>query len=168
MIVKSELAEALNSLPKSIRDKLEAVAETIDNNVRSKIIKKHLNDPAFFGSMSVLLGEIIAGCGLSGSIAKSFLRRMVEVAQRVQAGKSSNTPAQLDTPGKRALYNNLSQNESFATQLDETIRRVRPNGWRGNQAKENEIKKALLPLLNNDPTEEVERIFPIIKAQVKY
>jgi predicted metal-dependent hydrolase len=37
----------------------DAVAETIENNVRSKIIKEHLNDPAYYDKMSALLDEII-------------------------------------------------------------------------------------------------------------
>ena len=38
----------------------DAIAETIENNVRSKIIKEHLNDPAYYDRMSTLLEEIIA------------------------------------------------------------------------------------------------------------
>ena len=52
----------------------------------------------------------------------------------------------------------------LALKIDETVRRVRPNAFRGNQAKENVIKAALLPLLGNDRAE-VERIFLIIKAK---
>lgn len=55
----------------------------------------------------------------------------------------------------------------LAMTLDFAVRRVRPDGWRGHQAKENTIKGALLPLLNNDEAE-VERIFLIIKAQGEY
>lgn len=54
-----------------------------------------------------------------------------------------------------------------AVEIDETIRRVRPAHWRDNQAKENTIKRALLPLLDGD-AEEVERVFRIIKAQLEY
>jgi len=36
-----------------------AIAETIENNVRRKIIKEQLNDPAFYEKMSALLDEII-------------------------------------------------------------------------------------------------------------
>jgi len=54
-----------------------------------------------------------------------------------------------------------------AQQIDETIKRVRPDGWRGIYARENVIKAALLPLLENDVSE-VERIFLIIKAQKEY
>ena len=49
----------------------------------------------------------------------------------------------------------------------QAVRRVRPDDWRGHQARENEIKRALLPLLKND-VDEVERIFLIIKAQREY
>ena len=72
-----------------------------------------------------------------------------------------------DTPGKRALYNNLNKNEELALKIDEVVRRVRPNTFRGNLPKENVIKHALLPLLGKDRAE-VERIFLIIKAQSEY
>jgi hypothetical protein len=48
--------------------------------------------------------------------------------------------------GKRALYNNLSHSEELALKIDETVRKTRPDGWRGHQAKENTIKTAILPL----------------------
>ena len=44
---------------------------------------------------------------------------------------------------------------------------VRPDDWRGHQARENEIKRALLPLFDND-VQEVERVFLIIKQQREY
>ena len=56
---------------------------------------------------------------------------------------------------------------SLALAIDETVRRIRPDDWRGHQARENEIKRALLPLLQND-AQEVERVFLIIKAQREY
>jgi type I restriction-modification system DNA methylase subunit len=68
---------------------------------------------------------------------------------------------------KRALYNNLNQNEDLALKIDAVVQRVRPNAFRGNQPKENVIKAAMLPLLGNDRAE-VERIFLIIKAQPEY
>jgi type I restriction enzyme R subunit len=55
----------------------------------------------------------------------------------------------------------------LALDIDETVRRVRPDDWRGHQARENEIKRALLPLLHGS-AQEVERIFLIIKQQGEY
>ena len=189
VLVKSGMAEAINSLPDGIKSNKGAVAETIANNVRSKIIKEHLNDPVFYDKMSVLLKEIIADLKAKRIDYEEFLKRIAEVAKQVQAGKSDDTPAKLDTPGKRALYNNLNKPQTqkpgivadgagvyrvagdpalaLALEIDATVRQVRPAGWRGHKARENTIKAALLPLLGNDKTE-VERIFLIITAQREY
>jgi hypothetical protein len=34
---------------------------------------------------------------------------MADVAKQVQTGMATDTPAKLDTPAKRALFNNLTQ-----------------------------------------------------------
>ena len=134
---------------------------------RSKIIKEHLNDPAFYEKMSALLDEIIAARKARAIEYEEYLKRIALLAKRVEAGQAEDTPEHLDTPGKRALYNNLQQNEELALKIDETVKRMRPDGWRGIQTRENIIKGALLSLLGNDAAE-VERIFLIIKAQNEY
>jgi type I restriction enzyme R subunit len=50
--------------------------------------------------------------------------------------------------------------------IEETVKRVRRDSWRGHQAKENEIKRALYGVLHD--IDEVKRIFPVIKAQSEY
>ena len=167
LIVKSGIAEALNNLPKGIRNNRNAVAETIANNVRSKVIKERLSDPAYYDKMSVLLNEVLADLKAQRISYEEFLKRIAEIAKNVQEGKSDETPAKLNTPAKRALFNNLNGNEELALKIDETVRRVKPNAFRGNQAKENVIKAALMALLGNDAAE-VERIFLIITAQREY
>jgi hypothetical protein len=94
-------------------------------------------------------------------------QKIADLATKVQSGTADSTPKTLDTPGKRALFNNLGQDEALALRIDAEVRRVRPDGFRGNQAKENIIKFALLPLLGGDATE-VQRVFSIIKAQPEY
>ncbi len=167
LIVRSGIAEAVNTLPDGIKTNKDAVAETIANNVRSKIVKERPNDPAFYDKMSALLAEIIADLKAKRIDYEEFLQKIGTLAREVQAGKTGDTPEKLDTPAKRALYNNLNRDEVLALQIDEAVRRVKPAGFRGNLAKENVIKRALLPLLNKD-REEVERVFLIIKAQAEY
>ena len=53
-----------------------------------------------------------------------------------------------------------------ALTIDEAVKRVRPDGWRGVQAREQVIKAALHKVLQDES--EVERIFLIIKAQSEY
>ena len=76
---------------------------------------------------------------------------------------ADDTPERLRIrPGKRALYNNLEKNEALALKIDETVKRTRPDDWRGDQAREHVIKAALYDILGDEA--EVERIFLIIKA----
>jgi type I restriction enzyme, R subunit len=84
----------------------------------------------------------------------------------VNVGSAADTPDELDTPGKRALYNNLGQEKELAILLDRKIKQVRPDGWRGVQPREQIIKQGLYELLGDES--EVERIFIIIKAQSEY
>jgi len=166
LIVKSGIAEAITSQLGGLKGNKNAIAETIENNVRSKIIKEHLNDPAYYEKMSVLLDEIIKFRKEQAEKYEEYLKRIAELAKRVEAGQAEDTPEKLDTPGKRALYNNLNQNEDLALRIDKTVKQIRPDGWRGVQARERVIKAALYGVLQN--VAEVERVFLIIKQQKEY
>jgi len=166
LIVKTGIADAINSLPKGIKGSKEAVAETIENNVRSKIIKDHLIDPAFFEEMSVLLSTIIKERKDNAIGYEEYLKKIAELAKRVQKGTGESTPEVLNTPAKKVLYNNLGKNEGLAIAVHETVINYRPDGWRNNDAKENIIKARLYEVLGD--VDEVERMFPIIKKQSEY
>ncbi len=131
LIVKSGIANAINSQLGGLKGNQNAIAETIENNVRKTIIKEHLNDPAYFEKMSALLDEIIAARKAKAVDYEAYLKRIAELAKRVQVGQAEETPAKLNTPGKRALYNNLSHNEELALRIDETIRRRGPTAGVG-------------------------------------
>jgi type I restriction enzyme R subunit len=104
--------------------------------------------------MSSLLDEIIAA-----RIPEAYRRTGEESGRR----PAEDTPQQIDTPGRRALYNNLGRNGDLALKIDEVVRNTRPDGWRGIQARERVIKAALYGVLQNE--DEVERIFLIVKQQ---
>ena len=167
LIVKSGIADAINSLPKGIRNSKEAVAETIANNVRSKIVKDHLNDPAFYDKMSSLLKEIIASLKRKAIEYEEYLLKVAALAAQVHAGHSGDLPKALVTSGLRALYNNLEKDEALALRVDEVVKDARPDDWRGNRPRENQIKAALLPVLGGNVAE-VERIFAVIQQHREY
>ena len=183
LIVKTGIANAISRLPNGLKGNKDAVAETIENNVRSKIIKEHLNDPAYYDKMSALLDEIIATRKAKAIEYEAYLKQIAELAKRVEAGQAEDTPKQLDTPGRRALYNNLKERSSatskniaadsaaantldIAMRIDAAVKHVRPDGWRGIQAREQVIKSALYGILQDEA--EVERIFLIIRQQREY
>jgi type I restriction enzyme R subunit len=167
IIVKTGIADAIASLPNGIRGSKEAVAETIENNVRKKIIREHLIDPAYFEKMSKLLDEIIRERRDNAINYETYLKKIAELSKMVNnTGYNISVPAELKTREQRALYNNLGKDEKLAVKIDEAIKSVKKAGWRGNLAKENEIKAELYRILND--VKEVERIFAIIKEQSGY
>lgn len=190
LIVKTGIANAINSHLGGLKGDKNAIAETIENNVRMKIIKEHLNDPAYYEKMSALLSEIIAARKAKALEYEEYLKRIAELAAKVEAGHADDAPEVLKkSPGIRALYNNLLiddptvkasrvkdgsiPNEAgqakvleLAVKIDETIKDRRPDGWRGVQAREQVIKAALYEILKD--VEAVERIFLIVKAQKEY
>ncbi len=116
--------------------------------------------------MSKLLDEIIAARKAKALSYEEYLKKVAELVKKVAAGKSEDTPASLNTPGKQALYNNLGQDEALALKIDGEVRETRPDSWRGVETRERVIKKALFDILQDEA--EVERIFKIVEAQGEY
>ena len=185
IIVKTGIGDAINTLPNGIKNNKEAVAETIENNVRKKIIKEHLIDPAFFEDMSKLLLEIIKERKANAISYEEYLKKIAELVKKVNEGKSDETPDILKTPAQRALYNNLGKDENLAILIDKAVKISKRDDWRGNLAKEREIKASIYKELmayskntNKDITNEppasyniknkVEKIFKIIREQKEY
>lgn len=166
LIVKSGIGKAVEDLPAGIKGNDDAVAETIENNVRAKIVKESLTDPAYFAKMSALLDEVIAARKAKAIEYEDYLKQIAALAKRVQAGQSDDLPPSLNSPGKRALFNNLQQNEALALQVDSAIKGSRPDGWRGVTTRENVIKAAIHAILKDKA--DVERIFAIIREQGEY
>jgi type I restriction enzyme R subunit len=166
LIVKTGIANAIATRLSAIKNNTAAVAETIENNVRSKIIKEHLTDPAYYDRMSTLLDEIIKARKAKAIEYEEYLKQIAELVKQVEVGKAPETPETLDTPGKRALYNNLNQNEDLALEIDEVVKLVRPDAWRGVEPRERIIKQALYAIFED--IDEVERVFLIVKAQKEY
>ncbi len=166
LIVNSGISDAIGTLPQGIKSNQQAVAETIENNVRQKIIRDHLIDPAFFEEMSTLLTAIIHERKNQALSYSDYLTKIAELAKKVNEGKKDNVPEILTTQSQRALYNNLSNDVSLAMACDEAVRYSKQDNFRGDLVKERNIKKALYNVLNDEV--EVERIFQIIVNQKEY
>ncbi len=189
LVVKSGLAAAIDSLPASVRANKDAVAETIANNVRSRIIREHLHDPAFYDRMSKLLAEVLADLRARRVDYEEFLKRMAAIAAQVQAGSAADAPEPLaKSPALRAVYNMLASMTArsdiaaetrvpfgddppdamldLAQALDARLRTGAPDGWRGVLAKERAVKLLLFEVLKDEAL--VEQLFPVVKAQAEY
>jgi type I restriction enzyme, R subunit len=104
LIVNTGIAEAIAQQLGALQGNKNAVAETIENNVCSKIIKEHLNDPAYYEKMSALLDEIIAARKAKAIEYEDYLQRIAALAKQVEAGQADDAPEVLkQSPALRAL-----------------------------------------------------------------
>lgn len=185
IIEKIGIDKAVDTLPGGIKKDKGAIAETIENNVRRKIIKEHLIDPSFYENMSTLLAEIIKERKANALSYEEYLKKIAELVKQVNDGKADDAPVSLKTPAQRALYNNLGKDVQLATLIDMAIKKAKRDGFRGNLAKEREVKAAIYTTLtensqNNgtinlgDPPvsygliQTVERIYKIVVEQKEY
>ena len=92
LIVKTGIYNAIDTQLGGLKEDRNAVAETIENNVRSKILKEHLVDPSYYEKMSALLDEIIADRKAEAIEYEEYLRRIARLAREVAAGLAEDTP----------------------------------------------------------------------------
>jgi hypothetical protein len=94
--------------------------------------------------------------------------RLVELAGRVQEPSEAGAyPTSMDTPAKRALYDNLDGDENVAVRIDTAVRHTRKDDWRGNRFKEREVFRAVHEELGEYETR-ADEIFEIFKSQREY
>ena len=115
------------------------------------------------------------------------MKEIEKLARDLQRGHREGLSPRLNTPGKKALFNSLFQQvktgmaaepdpellalrekeaEELALRIDETVRKVKPDDFRGHKAKERVVKAALYGVLQDE--ERVAEVFDIIVAQKEY
>jgi len=160
-------ADAVNALPAGIAASKKAVAETIENNLRRVITDEQPVNPKYYEKMSELLDTLILERKDKALEYEQYLAKIVELTKKVKnPGGGTAYPQSLDTPAKRALYDNLGGDENIAIDLDEVIRSTKKDDWRGNRMKEKEVRIAIRKRLGDD--ELVDEIFKLVKKQDEY
>ena len=160
-LIELNLDKALGNLPKSIRGNKEAVAETIENNVRSKIVEKHLLDPLFYDKMSALLLDLIAKRKKDSIKYENYLQELVALVTQVNnGGNAEDFPEKINTTGRKAIYNYL-QDEELTLVCDKAIQYAKQDDFRNNVQKQNLIKQAILNVVKDE--EQTLNIYSIIE-----
>ena len=164
--------DAFKEIPEKTSRNKEAMAETIENNLRKVIIEEQVTNPAYYENMSTLLDELIAQRKSQTQEYEEYLNQLVDLTQKIkEPEKSTNYPGGINTNAKRALYDNLDHNETLAAELDEAIRYTKKDSWRDNKFKIREVRLKIEEVLNangNASPEEVDRILDIVKNQHDY
>lgn len=146
-------AAAVEALPDGIRKDPEAVAETIENNVRRLLVDEHAVNPKYYDRMSELLDALIARRRSEALDYKSYLDEVAALArQALTPHAAGEYSAALDTPGRRALYDNVDRDEALALNLDTAVRRARQDGWRDHKLKAKQVRNAIRAVLAGIPS----------------
>ena len=163
--------EGVEKLPEGIGENRTAVAETIENNARKIIVDMNPTNPMYYNKMSHLLDSLILERKKNALEYSEYLREIVELAKKVKSSSSNEYPKTINSRAKMALYDNLNNNESLAVDLDESIRRNKFEGWRGNTYKErvirNQIKRTLERFGITDESE-IEKVMNLVRNQDDY
>ena len=180
-------AAAVDALPPAIKLNQEAVAETIENNVRKLIIDESPINPKYYEKMSELLDALIALRKQAALDYATYLAKIVELTKLAKNGPGGAAyPPSLNTPATKALYDNLGKDEALALAVDKAVRDNAQAGWRDdNIFKIRKMRKAIQDVLYPDvgsfgalreesPDEkakqqaEVDRILELVKKQNVY
>ena len=179
---------AVDSLPDGIRSNHEAIAATVENNLRRLIVDEMAVNPKYYTEMSKLLDALILQRKQDALNYKTYLAKIVDLTRNTTQPKTTRYPYTINNPGRRALYDNLKEHtqtleehilknkaadtaadtaETIALALDDAIRSVKKADWRGNKFKEREVRNAIRSVLG-DHEDLVDKFFEIVKAQHDY
>jgi type I restriction enzyme R subunit len=145
----------------------EAVAETIENNVRKVINEERQTNPKYYDRMSALLDQLIQDRKKHVIDYKEYLDKIKKIAANMgRKGDADDYPSSIKTEARRALYDNLDQDEELAITLDNVIKANKLDGWRDGGIKEKKLAMAVFQILNDK--ERTDDLMAIIKAQNEY
>ena len=178
LIVDKGANAAIERLPEGIRTNQEAMAATIENNVRRVIVDKTETNPKYYENMSRLLDELIRQRRQDAINYKQYLSEVTNLSKRVtDPTTGSKYPSGIDTKPKQAIFDNLGDDlpidrkTAMAKAIDDAILGVRRDNWRGNRFKEREVGNAVAKVILDkfdDDTINIENIFNIAKSQDEY
>ena len=159
--------DAVDALPSGIRKNKEAVAETIENNVRKLIIDETPINPKYYEKMSDLLDALIAQRKTEAVDYEAYLAKIVELTKQAKSPETTTSyPAAINSAAKRALFDNLGEDEGLALTIDAAIRATKKDAWRGNRVKEKEVRNAIKAYIADPGLVAV--IFDLVRNQHEY
>lgn len=169
LLVNFSTNEFEEKLPKGMKQSNESVAENIENNVRKLIIDESPTNPKYYEKMSELLDQLIKERQENALEYKQYLEKIKELAQQAKPKydpSRGSYPSDINSHGKRALYDNLEQDEELVTKIDAALEVSITDNWIGNKMKEKKVRKAIALILDDE--EQIDAMMNIIKEQDEY
>ena len=160
--------DAVNGLPDGIKNNKEAVAETIENNVRKLIIDESPVNPKYYERMSELLDALIEQRRAEAIDYAAYLNKIAELTKQAKdPNTTASYPAGLTSPGQRALFDNLENDTDLALKIDADVKAARKADWRSNSIREKMVRNAIRRSVGDDPVK-VEAILALVRENHEY
>jgi len=159
--------EALEGLPNGLKKDPQAMAETIENNLRKTIVDENPVNPKYYEQMSQLLDALIKERRDSAIDYQDYLDRVKQLSHQVVQPFTTHYPPTLDTPAKKSLYDNLGKNEDLALRIDNVVRETKKDSWIGNRFKEREVARVVREAATGYKIN-VEKVVELVKNQREY
>ena len=143
------MQKAVETLPEAIGNNKEALAETIENNIRKLIIDRRDVNPAYYDKMSKIPKDLIEKRNKEVIDYKEYLEKIEELTKNIinrETAESLYPPSIRNSMAKKAIYDNLEgidNREGLTNKIDEAIRKSKKDNWRGHKIKERQVKNAI-------------------------
>jgi type I restriction enzyme R subunit len=166
IIVEQGIGAATDKLPSTIKKSKEAVAETLEANMRKVIIQEMPINPVYYERMSVLLQDLVRQRKNSAVNYEQYLKKIEAIALQMKPeNKQSHYPSTIDTPAKQAIYE-IVKDEDITLVMEIDVSSSIEEKWIGNTLKERKVKYAISRHIS-DP-DMIETILEVIKNQREY
>lgn len=170
LVVKSDVESLLNPSETPFETE-EAMAEAIATNVSRRIIDERQVNPAYYDKMSDVLVSLVEERRQGAIDYKGFLDSVKQLAEQFAgsggAGLSSY-PAEIDTVGKQALFDNFDQDAEWALKVVDAVLQNKTAGWVSSPMPQPKraVMKAIYDAVGDecDPRE----VLDIVMAQIEF
>ena len=166
------IQKAIESLPEAIGENKDALAETIENNIRKLIIDKRDVNPAYYDRMSKILKDLIGKRKKEVIDYEEYLKEIEKLTNMLLKRESTDSlypPSIMRSMARRAIYDNLrgiENREEIANLIDEAIKRTKKDNWREHTIKKRQVRSAIEQILKDKELTDI--IFDVIIKQGEY
>jgi type I restriction enzyme R subunit len=158
----------LNPAEASSKSVPEAMAETIENNMRKVIIDEQPINPKYYEKMSELLDALIAQRREEAISYAEYLEEVKKLAANITQPEGTTTyPRSMDSRGKQSLYDNYGKDEILVTKIDTAVHSTKKDGWKSNPIKTRNVKYAVEEQVAGYELE-IDGLVDLIKKQPEY
>ena len=156
--------EAAEELYDGGKGEKRGVAEILVANTRRYMVRKRDHNPDYFGRLSDKLNKLLEEYR---NKTMEYKQMLVEIMRMIAELNVQSYPAEINTPLKKALYDNLDKNAELALTIYDTVANRHQPNWRELPVRIKALKNAVSSA-SGLAGEALERIMTIITANGEF